>query len=404
MKEVRVRAVENDEELRQANVLMSRVSGPDPASSYAWLSSFGAGYPGFRREHTRIALYGSQVVAALRLTTDTIRVGEARLKTGGLGWIATDGAWRRRGIISRVLDDTFRHLQEQRYHMSMLFGVSEYYRRWGFAPALTEYLVTVDSRLPGKRGPAASLKLRRVKPGDIGALQRLHGLTDGETACSLIRTQAHVANRWRQWEQVQVLTDGQGKVTAYFRGARQGDAYLVDEAGTADDAACAAVLRTVAEQARAAAAPRISLALAPAHPLILAARRQPWWGATETDDEPSGMLSLVNPIETLESMIPDWESRLVASALARTHAEVTLVTGRTAWRVRAHHGAVDVSAGAGINKITVSAQELVQLIVGFAELDEILAAKRRIVSAEGMALLREMFPKRQPYVWALDRF
>ena len=404
LKDVIVRAVENDEELRQANELMARAHGQNPAESFAWLTSFGVGYPGFRREHTRVALFGSQVVAALRLTTDTIRIGEARLKMGGVGWVTTDGAWSRKGIVSRVMTDTLRCMQEQRYHVSMTFGISEFYRRWGFAAALSEHITTVDLTTFPLNGQGQPFKVRPAKPGDIQAMQKIHASNDLDTACSLIRTQAHLANKWKQWEAVRVLTDARGKLAAYFRGARSNAGYFVDEVGAADHDACMGVLHVIARLAREAGTEQLVFAAPPNHPLIRYVSRHIPRDDTAPTGNGNGMMAFVNLGEALESMIPEWESRLLQTSLAHSHAEVSLLVGRSAWRVRAHHGAVDVSPGSGGNKVVLSAQELVQLTAGCRELQEVLAAKRRIINAEGVALLHSMFPTRVPYVWMQDRF
>ena len=81
-----VRAVATNEELRLANDLMAKSQSADYFSALRWLETSGAGYPGYVREHTRIALRGGEIAGALRLNTETIRLGEARLKTGGIGW------------------------------------------------------------------------------------------------------------------------------------------------------------------------------------------------------------------------------------------------------------------------------------------------------------------------------
>ena len=77
---------------------------------------------------------------------------------------------------------------------------------------------------------------------------------------------------------------------------------------------------------------------------------------------------------------------------------------RKPYRIRAHHGAVNVVAMTGTNKVSLSMVELAQLISGVRHLDEMLAVKRRVVKASGKALLAAIFPKRTPYIWHIDRF
>ncbi len=404
MKDLVVRSVVNDEELRQANELMAKTQGESCTGAQAWLTSFGEEYPGFRREHTRIALYCGHVVAALRLTTDTIRIGEARLKMGGLGWVSTDKAWRRRGIVGRVVTDTMHYMQEQKYHVCMLFGVREFYRRWGFAPTLVENTVSMNTPRLVRVALEVPYRVRSVKPGDIQAMQKMHSLHEAELSCSVLRTQAHLANKWRLWESVRVLTDAQGKVTAYFRGSKGDSGFIIDEVGAADSEGCARVVDVATQFARQAGLTRLCFNVPPNHPLALHVQEKHARRGLKVAQCSSGMMALANVGEALESMIPEWESRLVEGGHAPAHAELTLLVGRAGWRVRAHHGAMDVSAGTGANKVAFSAQELVQLVVGSLELDEVLASKRRIVSTEGLAVLRAMFPRRLPYVWTVDRF
>ena len=225
-----------------------------------------------------------------------------------------------------------------------------------------------------------------------------------ELACSLIRTQAHLANKWRQWETVRVLTDGRGKVAAYFRGRLLDSGYTVDEFGAADADACAGVLHAAALLSRQAGAAWLSFNGPPDHPMVRQVRRRCAEMGLEIAAHTVGMMAFANVGEALESMIPEWENRLLRLAPVPPHAELTLLAGRTAWRVRAHHGAVDISPGSGGNKIAFSAQELIGLTVGALELGEVLASKRHILGTEAAVLLRAMFPKRTPYVWTVDRF
>lgn len=81
------------------------------------------------------------VLGALHLTTDTIRIGEARLKMGGLGWVATSARHRKRGIGRKLIEDALAYMREHGYHVSMLFGIPNFYHRFGDASALIDYTI-----------------------------------------------------------------------------------------------------------------------------------------------------------------------------------------------------------------------------------------------------------------------
>ncbi|HRZ82781.1 MAG TPA: hypothetical protein P5069_09980, partial [Candidatus Hydrogenedentes bacterium] len=239
-------------------------------------------------------------------------------------------------------------------------------------------------------------------PGDIPAVQRMHAANDEETACSLVRSAAHITNKWARWEHARVLINEQGKVVAYLRGRPDGIDYLVDEAGVAGYDACPALIRAAARLARAECAGRVKFLAPPSHPVIrhLMAFRADH--AMRTDRNANGMLAVVDTGEALESLVPEWE-RLLADGPGRD-AEVTLVVDRQPWRVRARRGAVDVAAASGRNNVSLNARELAQLIAGYRHPEEILHDRLPPSRGDGPVFLRTLFPKRVPFVWAADRF
>ena len=119
------------------------------------------------------------------------------------------------------------------------------------------------------------------------------------------------------------------------------------------------------------------------------------------------MAALIDTAETLESMIPEWESRLAASSLCTQHTEATLIAGDgEAYRIRAHRGAVDVAPTKGHNRFQISRENLLELVLGCREAEDILPATRDqspLQAPEACQLLRTLFPRRTPYVWELDK-
>jgi predicted N-acetyltransferase YhbS len=74
-----------------------------------------AGYPNHRPEFTRLAYWEGELAGTLRITSDTIRLGEARLHMGGLGWVSTAETHRHKGIARELLADTMNFLRARSY-------------------------------------------------------------------------------------------------------------------------------------------------------------------------------------------------------------------------------------------------------------------------------------------------
>lgn len=402
--DLEIRGVANRDEQRQLHDLISKVHEPDYFRSVRWLDTAGVGFPGFRQEHSRVALLKGQLVGGLRMTSHTIRIGEARLRMGGLGWVTTSPEHREKGLARALVDDILYYMKEHGYHVSMLFGIPNFYHKFGYTTALAEYNVKVqvgelsDVKAPGYR-------LRKGKPGDISAINKIHSLHEDEIACSLIRERAHVSNQWRDWEQVQVLTNEKGRVFAYFVPRMLEQELVLDEVGVLKWEDCAALLDACAKLAHKAYRERIRFRVPPEHVVSRYLLQYRSFHETCLTREEGGMLAVINPLETLESMLPEWESRLQMHQLLAKDVEVSFYFERKSYRLRAHRGALDITEGVvGKNRLSLEHGDLVRLLSGYTHLEDVLSRHRRILNSDARALLEVIFPKRSPFVWPLDSF
>ena len=397
-----VKPLETDEELRLANDLMAKVHG-DYFTNLHWLEACGAGYPGFRREHTRIVLWKGELAGSLRLNTETIRLGEARLKMGGFCWVSTAPRHRHKGVCRALMLGTLQYMKAHNYHVSLLFGIPNFYHQFGFVTTLADCAVVVEvAEVPPSF--ASAYRMREGKPGDIPAVRKIHAADDSEVACSLLRTSAHITNKWERRKGLRVLTSEHGKVVAYFIARGKGDHLSVSEVGAADHADFRELLGACAKVAAEEAAGRIRFLVPPPHPFARFLLQYKSVHEMHVVRDCGGMMAFVNIAEALENLIPEWESLLAKSAAREFRTEVTLFVDRAPYRIRANRGAVDIAQLSGGNKVSLSAADLMHLVTGYRYLEDVLNARRRLISPEARALLATLFPKRCPYVWDFDRF
>lgn len=398
-----IKPVEFDEELRLANDLMAKSHTQNYVTASNWFASYGASYPGFRREHTRIALMNGELAGALRLTTDTLCLGEARLKMGGLGWVTSAERHRHKGVCTQLMEDTLRYMSDHGYHVSMLFGIPNFYHRFGYVTVLADYSITMDA-LECTEVKGTGRLSRGVKPGDIPALQKIHAANDADVPCTLVRASAHFANRWDYFKDAIVLTNESGKVVGYLLSKVVDSALVVEEVGVSDGTVCGDVLEVCSTLAQEAIAGRIRFLLPPGH--VMSRYLASFASVFETHRvrEQGGMMTLVNIEETLESMVPEWERSVAERGVRDIRAEATLVVDGTSYRVRSTRGAIDVARAQGKNKLTLTLRDLSRLLTGYAFLDDVLSERRRLLTTDARDLLHAIFPKRDPYVWSFDHF
>ncbi len=404
MPDLRVKPVETDEEMRLANDLMAKAHWTDYFAAIHWMETCGAGYPDFQREHTRIALWKNEIAGALRVTTETIRLGEARLKTGGIGWVTTAAHHRQKGVCRALLNDTFHYMKSHNYHVTMLFGIPNFYHRFGFATTLSDYTITIELE-DALTAPRASCRAREAKPGDIAAIQRIHAANDGDVACSLLRSSAHITNKWaHRCKGMRVLTDDKGKVLAYFIGRKSAERLMVEEVGVADCGLCDAVLGACAHMANEEAVGRVQFLVPPPHVFARFLLQFKTVHEMHVVRDSGGMMAFVNFSEAVESLIPEWESLISASSLLDRRIELTLIVDNTHCRIRANRGAVDIAPFPGANKVSLTSADMIRLVTGYLHVEDVLAKRRRILTEDARTLLSVLFPKRDPYVWNFDRF
>ncbi|MCL4217291.1 MAG: GNAT family N-acetyltransferase [Candidatus Hydrogenedentes bacterium] len=399
-----VKSVECNDELRQIHALFAEnhpLNG-DAREAYNYLQTNGAGYPQFEQEHTRIVTRGREVVAGLRLTTDTLRLGEARLKMGGIGWVTTAAAYRGRGICTLLMHDVIAYMKQHRYHVSMLFGIPDFYHRFNYVTTLADYAIRMDTR--EALTFEAPFQIRPGKVGDIRAIQKIHTADDQDVACSLLRTARHIGCKWHRLSEMKVMTDDQGKVLAYIV-IGEGSEYLeVREVGALEPGMLAGVVGACGRIAAAMAYDQVKFRVPPTHVFARYMLQFRSLHETHVQRDAGGMMAFIDIGETLESMIPEWESRIAESAIRDISTECTLVVGQHSYRLRAHRGALNAAAANGKNKISLTEGELMHLLTGYRYLDDVLNGKRLLLTLDARHLLETLFPKRCPFVWPFDRF
>ena len=401
--EITVKPVETADELRVVHDLFAGIhSADDYAKGLRWLENCGTRYPGYLTEHTRIAKCGPEIAGGLRLITDTVRLGDARLKMGGLGWVTTSERHRHKGICRRLMDDTLAYMKLHRYHIAMLFGVPGLYHRWKFVTSLADHVIDVDT-LEALTFDCP-LQERPAKVGDIQAIQAIHSANEDAMTCSVVRTRAHYLCKWNESGPKQVLTDDRGKVLAYFFYRNLGDHLAVEETGVAEIGLCGSVLRASGRIAEEESLAHLRIDSPPGHPMsryLLEFRSR---HETLISCNAGGMLAFVDLEETFEHMIPEWERCLRDSGAHDLRTEATLFVDGAPQRIRANRGAIDIARSPGKSKVSLSAAEMMHLLTGYRYAEDILAAKQCFLSPDARALLRAVFPKRAPFVWPYDRF
>src|SRR3954471_6961636 len=72
-------------------------------------------------------------ISRLWLSSHTLHIGEALVRMEGVGGVGTDEAYRSKGYSRRVLEASVAHMIEGDAALSMLYGIRDFYTKFGYA-------------------------------------------------------------------------------------------------------------------------------------------------------------------------------------------------------------------------------------------------------------------------------
>ena len=365
--------------------------------------------PGTRPEFHRFGRLDGRIVSRLKIVESTLRIGRARVRMGGIGDVQTDPAYRGRGCASACIRDSIEFMRREGFDLSILFGIRDFYRRFGYVGCLPEYetrLKVLD--LGGLKNP-----FRVEAPKGLPAKRLLGEVLPLYEAAAEATPGTVVRDSMRLKRDLVAFREKRGKkrVRAYIVWRKRGS--LV-EAGLApgDDAAAGAVLAWLRDRSIERLEQRLHLRdMPPAHPLARFARRfnhEEERGLAWNGD---GMGRLIDTGAFLEKITPELEARLASAGIDdECHLHLTLAAegggGRRGKPVEksiilgaGHHFAMS-RRGVLSAKVKCSEGALLQMALGTLSVDVIPGVK---VSGD-RALVRAAFPEAAPSIWPRDHF
>lgn len=167
--------------------------------------------PEHRPEYVRVIDVGGQPVSLTLVVPRMVRLAGVWVEGAVLTLVGTDPAWRGRGLVRLLLEDTVAFLRARGFRLGLLYGAPELYRRFGFVSCLGNYETIIDparvlvpgggpawvgpgsSDGPAPASAAAGLGTARQpfwRPAvdqDVEALAALHELASANTPCSVLR-------------------------------------------------------------------------------------------------------------------------------------------------------------------------------------------------------------------------
>lgn len=328
----------------------------------------------------------------------TMRIGRARVRLAGVGAVATDEAMKKRGLMTRTGRIALEACRNAGYDVSILFGRENFYELFGYVPAWPNLVYTVAvPRLPAAPPAGRVQRFKGSTRADLADAYNRHNATRTGTA-----VRPTVTAPWTAGRVGLLWADAHGAAEGYVVIEGGGESInVVDFAGEPEQ-----VLRVVARHARAGGVKEVRFPeLHAADPLALHLRRH-FCRETFTWSGSGGAMALcLNLHSTLAKMAGELSHRLRRSDLAAWRGQILIAGPHEQVVLRLAAGKVSVHPAVGtVPNAIRGGHEIVQLLLGTADPDEIVSAGALRLSGQAHRLLGTLFPNQHCRLGAWDRF
>ncbi len=350
---------------------------------------------------SRIGRVGEQMVTHYGVWEYQMRIGSAKVRAGGVGAVATDGQWRKRGLLAQTARESIEAMRREGYHFTLLFGLRNFYHQFGYVRAWNEPTYSVwYGDLPHEKPTPAARAFNPVRRDDVEKLyNREHR---GLTGTAIRPTYTNINN---VYDCKGMLWRGaKNKLAGYvYYHMRFKKLEILESAGDVEQ-----TLRVVAMLMR---KHRVDEVLFPGLPWDhkLAKRLRAMDCRLEKNFNKCGgpMIRTVNLRGALNAMSSELERRLKDSPIRDWSGKLRIRDPRETVTINAKKGKLTLAAdNKGRADVNLSGgEEIAQLLIGSEAPEEIIERSGiKLTGKDGQYLSVVLFPEQHPTIRIADRY
>jgi hypothetical protein len=391
-----------------------------------------------------------QRISRLVIVPMLMRIGAAVVRMDGIGGVRTEAAFRKRGYLRGVMTATLDLMRAGDAALSLLFGIPDFYQRFGYETMGPEYRVALP--FPATAGIPPSLppgwQFRPLRLDDLPAVMQLYHLNTRRATGALVRhdagddpAESERIAQWnpnarmigrRAWDRLRtvavepgedacrVLLNPSGALAAYaWRGANQRNWWMIVRRrhdpqafhlaeSMARDPVAAEVLLVACKMWASETEEvydAIALAMPPEGLLAWAAAYQGGQHVSAFSRSGDFMGRVMDLERLVAQMIPELSARVQATGW-RSSGRLTFITEEDEASLGITPDGATTGQVQGHQQWTVALPQamLARLCLGGFDTKDTLARLPTKPDAESANLLQVLFPRRYPHIFPVDRF
>jgi predicted N-acetyltransferase YhbS len=358
--------------------------------------------PRFRPEHLRVFERNRQIVGVVNVIDRLVHVGTAQARCAIIAPLATAAEHRGCGIGSALMRDTLDWARTDGFQLSMLWGHTWLYPRYGYAPGIKSYNVQLAVSLQPLGDKAYTL--RPYKASDLPALMQVYHAEFART--TLAEWRSDQPWEWRPFRPnttIEVAVDPAGALRGYARISIEAERIHVGEIAAMDQGAAQALFDRLLYLARERHIPTIEVTATPEQRWTRLAFRR-GGSITLGSGGGAGMVRVLDLPALLQTLLPELQRRVASSELIarRDDLRIESPVGRATLRI--DHGRVELVSGGTSNTVTLPFHALGPLLVGYQPIGELLGLSGVFLYGSATRrLLDVLFPEGYPH-WSFAAY
>jgi predicted acetyltransferase len=356
-------------------------------------------------EATRAGFLSDRIVSHFGVWDYQLRIGISRLRLAGIGAVATHRDHLKKGFMRKTIRASLAAQRSLGYDISLLFGIQNFYNKFGYRRVFADVTLSIPRRKLTKLedfDESVSANAFVEMDVDVDRFAQLSNRRFQEVTGTFVRPNYTTNRRPDDWKALGWPATGtvEGYIIYHLD---QGSLKVVDHAG--EVAYVLAALRLGMEKTDAADV--TFPGLPPRCPLGRAIRRGDADLTGRYVQQGGAMARIVNLRSCLEKLCPELSKRLSRSGFADWSGEIKIdYAGARTEQVclGVDTGRVAVIPESSTAAVISGGDELVRLIYGSEDFDELIAMGDVASTTEAYGLGRALFPAQDPTLPVWDRF
>ena len=356
-----------------------------------------------------LSIEDEQDISRLWIYEYQMRFGAALLKMGGIAGVGTNEEHRNKGYSRHVMEESTTFMTENGFDVAMLFGIPNFYPKFGYATVLPETWMELDTE--GAQAAVATYQVRKFETRDVPTILALYAMNNAERTGTPLRDET----RWKEFKMGSgfgvvadpfVLLNKAGEVIGYFVCDETEENCILCDIGFQDRTVFETVVRFLGDRASRIGAAQIKCSLPTDHPFAIFCRRYGCRTNIQNPKNRGGMMRIINQSSTLQGITGELEKRLRRSAhLSQWSGKILISTELGQDCLGIDRGRVaHTNSKANAFHLGVPQDKLIQLMMGRRSIEDLVIEPDVSVTGGIIPVLDALFPLDYPHVWWPDRF